>query len=130
MRVFALDDERVPELHDVDRGTVQTGEVEELRVAVRAVIVVHGPLGNPEAAVGDLLHHFQADDAAVLFEVHRVENRSAHHPEVTVDVTHRQAEQQLDRIVIDAPDDDAVQWIRPADLVAVHQIYGGVESPT
>ena len=86
-------------------------EVEELRLPVRAVVVVHRHLDDREAGVLDLLHHLQADDAAVLLEPHAVEDRPAQHPEVAVDVAHAQAEQHLDDVVIEAADDDAV----PAD---------------
>ena len=55
----------------------------------------------------------------------RVEDRAAHQPEVAVDVAHLQAEQQLDGVVVDAADDDAVQRIRAADLVAVDEIDVG-----
>ena len=54
--------------------------------------------------------------------VHRVEDRPPHQPEVAVDVAHLQAEQQLDGVVVDAADDDAVQRIGAADLVAVDQV--------
>ena len=57
-----------------------------------------------------------------LFEIDAFEDRPAHQPEVAVDVADRQAEQQADDVVIETADDDPVQRIRPADLVAVHQI--------
>ena len=126
-QVLAPDDERVPQLHHVDGRAIQPPEVEELRLAVGAVVVVHRHLGDAEAGVRDLLHHLQADDAAVLLEVHGVEDRAAHHAEVAVDVAHLQAEEQLDGVVIDAADDDAVQRIGAADLVAVDQIHVVVE---
>ena len=97
----ASHDERDPELHHVDARAVDAGEIEELRLAVRPMVVVNRHLDNPEAGVLDLLHHLQADDAAVLLELHAVENRSAHHPEVAVDVADVQAEQHLDDVVID-----------------------------
>ena len=103
-------------------GAAQAPEVEELRLAVGAVVVVHRHFGDAEPGVGDLLHHLEADDAAVLFEVDLVEDRSPHQPEVAVDVAHRQAEQELDGVVVDPADDDAVQRIGAADLVAVHQV--------
>ena len=53
---------------------------------------------------------------------HPLEDRPPHQAEIAVDVAHLQAEQQLDGVVIDAADDDAVQRIGSADLVAVHQI--------
>ena len=62
------DDQRDPQLDDVDRGPEQPAEVEELRLAVGAMVVVHRHFGDAEAGVGDLLHHLEADDAAVLLE--------------------------------------------------------------
>ena len=66
----APDDERPPQLQDVDAGPDDAAEIEELRLAVRAVVVVHGRLDDGEAGVLDLLHHLQADDAAVLRQFH------------------------------------------------------------
>ena len=80
---------------------------------------------NPR--VGDLLHHLEADDAAVLLEAHLVEDRPPHHAEVAVDVAHGEPEEDLDGVVIDAADDDAVQRIGAADLVAVDEIDAVVE---
>ena len=125
MFVGAADDERKPELGHVDRGPVDAREIEELRAAVRAVIVVHGHFDNDESRVLDLLHHLEADHAAVLFQPHLVENRPAHHAEITVDVAHLQSEQHLDDVVVQASDENAVPRIRSAELVAVHQIHAG-----
>ena len=87
------------------------------------MVVMHRHFGNPEAGVLDLLHHLEADDAAVLLERHRVEDRPAHQPEVTVHVAHPQAEQKLHRVVIDPADHDAMNRIRSADLVAVDHVH-------
>src|SRR6185295_12632732 len=128
-RVLAPHHQRVPELEDVDAGPEQAPEVEELRLAVGPMIVVHRHFGDAEPRVGDLLHHLQADDAAVLLEVHPVEDRPPHHAEVAVDVAHGEAEEDLDGVVVDAADDDAVQRIGAADLVAVDEIDLVAEPP-
>ena len=86
------------------------------------MVVMDRHLGDPEPGVLDLLHHLQADHPAVLLELDRVEDRPAHQPEVAVDVADLQPEQHLDGVVIDAADDDAVQRIGAADLVAVDQV--------
>ena len=97
-------------------------EVEELRLAERAVVVMHRHFDDAEAGVLDLLHHLEADDAARLLEVDALEDRAPHQAEVAVDVAHLQPEQHADDVVVEAADDDAVQRIGAADLVAVHQI--------
>ena len=109
--VLLAHDQREPQPHHVDAGLEDAAKVEELRLAVRAVIVVHRHLDDAEAGVLNLLHHLEADDAAVLLEVHRVEDRAPHQPEIAVDVAHPQAEEHLDDVVVEAADDDAV----PAD---------------
>ena len=70
----------------------------------------------------DLLHHLDADDAAGLLELDALEDRPAHQPEVAVDVADRQPNITRDDVVVEPADDDPVQRIRPADLVAVDQI--------
>jgi hypothetical protein len=86
----AADDQRPPQLQHVDAGAGDAAEVEELRRAVGAVVVMHRHLRDAEARVGDLLHHLQADDAAVLLEMDALEHRPAQQPEVAVDVAHLQ----------------------------------------
>ena len=109
----------------IDRGPENSREVEELRLAEGAVIVMNGNLDDPEAGVVDLLHQLEADDAAGLLQLDALENRTPHQPEIAVDVAHRQAEQDADDVVVDPADHDAVKRIRAADLVAVDQIDAG-----
>jgi hypothetical protein len=104
-------DERHPELHDVDARAVNPPEVEELRPPVGPVVVMHGHLGDPEAGVLDLLHHFQTNDAAVFLEAHVVENRPAHHSKVAVNIANGETEQRLDDVVIDPSDENAVPGV-------------------
>src|SRR5690606_39096284 len=115
-------DELDPEPGHVDGRSHEARHVEELRSAERPVIVVDGNLGDPESGVLHLLHQLQADDAAVVLEPDAIEDRPPHQPEVAVDVADAQAEQDLHRVVVDAPDDDAVPRVGSADLVPVHQI--------
>src|SRR2546427_5444589 len=106
--------EREPQAHNVDAGPEDAGEVEELRFAERAVVVMHRHLDDPEAGVLDLLHHFQADDAARLFELDSLEDRTAHQPEIAIDVAHLQPEERADDVMIKAADEDAMQRIGAA----------------
>src|SRR5205085_6218381 len=100
-------------------------EVEELRLAERAMVVMHRHFDDPEPAILDLLHHLEADHTARLLEIDSLENRPPQQPEITVDVADRQSEQDADDVVIQAADDDAVERIGAADLVAVHEIDAG-----
>ena len=111
-------DELDPEFEHVDAGAEDASEVEELRAAVRAVVVMHGNFDNAEPGVLDLAHQLEADHAAVAIELHPIEDFTPHQPEVAVDVADAQREEQLHRVVVDAADDDAVQRIRSTDLVA------------
>jgi hypothetical protein len=49
--VLAADDEDEPELHDVTDGPDQATEVEELRTAVRPVVMVYRYLRGPKPGV-------------------------------------------------------------------------------
>src|SRR5688572_4417626 len=80
------------------------------------MVVVHRMFGDAKAGVLELLHHLQADHAAVFFEPHHVENAPPHQAEIAIDIPHLQPEQQLHHVVVDAADDDAMQRIRAADL--------------
>ena len=102
----AANDEREPELQHIETGAIDAGEVEELRLAIRAVVVVYGHFDNPEAAILNFLHHLQTNDAAVLFQAHAIEDRSPHHAEITIDVPHSQAEHELHDVVVHAADEE------------------------
>ena len=62
--VLAADDEDEPQAQHVDARLEDAAEVEELRLAERAMEVVHRHFDDAEAGVLDLLHHLEADDAA------------------------------------------------------------------
>ena len=89
--------ERVPQLQHVDARAKDAAEIEELRLAVSAVVVVNRRLDDGEAGVLDFLHHLQADDAAVLLEPHAIEDRAPHQAEIAVDVAHLQPEHASSR---------------------------------
>ena len=83
---------------------------------------MHRHLDDAEAGILDLAHHLEANDAGIAFETHAVEDLAAHQAEVAIDVAHPQPEHQLDRMVIQAADDDAVPRIGAPDLVARHHV--------
>ena len=116
-------DQLHPEPHQVDESAAHAGEVEELALAVGAVVVVDGHLGDPEPVVLDLLHQLHADHAGRAGEPHLVEHLPPHQAEVAVHVPQAQAEERAHEGVIEPADDDAVQRIGPADLVAVHEVH-------
>ena len=89
--MLTADHEREPQPEDVDAGLGDPADVEELRLAEGAVVVMDGHFDDPEPGILDLLHHLEADDTAGLFEIDAFENRPAHQAEVAVDVADRQA---------------------------------------
>ena len=121
-QVLAPDHQRPPQLQHVDAGAGDAPEVEELRGAVRAVVVVHRHLGDAEAGVLELLHHLEADRRRCSSRAAPCRRSAPHQAEVAVDVAHLQPEQALHGVVVDAADDDAVQRVGAADLPAVHQV--------
>src|SRR5256885_4284500 len=110
----AAHDQFDPQTHDPDAGREDARKVEELRLAERAMVVMHRYFDDIEAGVLDFLHHLETDDAARLTQIDALEHRAAHQSEITVDVSHLQAEQRRDDVVIEAADHDAVQRIGPA----------------
>src|SRR5215468_1746052 len=100
--------EPVPEQHEVSTGSEQPVEIEELRLAVRPVEMVHRHFDDAEAVVLDLLHHLDADDAARLLQVDPLEDRTAHQPEIAIDVPELQPEQNADDVMVNAADDNPV----------------------
>jgi hypothetical protein len=74
--VCAAYHQRHPETHHVDAGLHDPPDVEELRLAERAMVMVNRHLDNVETGVVDFLHQLEADDAARLFEMNPVEHRS------------------------------------------------------
>src|SRR5438105_2184955 len=97
------DHQREPEAHDVHARPEDPREVEELRLTERPVVVMDRDLDNPEPRVMNLLHQLEADDAAGLFHLDAVEDRTPHQAEIAVDIAHRQAEQDADEMVIEPP---------------------------
>ena len=94
------------------------------------MVVVHRHFDDAEAGILDLAHHLEADDAGVLLELDAIEDLAAHQTEVAVDVADAQPEQQLDGVVVDAADDDAMPRIGAADLVAGDHVgVGGQPVP-
>src|SRR5215475_12527878 len=108
-----------PETEDIDTSLENAREIEELRFAKRAMVMVDRYLDDPEPRVLDLLHHLEADHAARLAQLDLIENRPPHQAEITVDVADGQPEHQRDDVVVHPSDDDAVKRIRSADLVPV-----------
>ena len=105
------DDELDPELEHVDARAEDAAEVEELRPAVRPMVVMDGHFHDAEPRILYLAHQLEADHAAVAIEFHAVEDLAPHQAEVAVNVAHAQGEEQLHREVVDPPDDDAVQRV-------------------
>src|SRR6478672_6289690 len=80
--MLAEDHQIDPEAADAKEGPEQPREIEELRLAVGAMEVMHRHLRNSESAVLNLLHHLDADDAAVVLELNAIEHRPPHQPEI------------------------------------------------
>src|SRR5580765_5181511 len=113
--MLTADDEREPQAHDIDSGLEDSAEIEELRFAVRAMIVMNRNLGDPEARVLNLLHHLEANHTARLLQMDAVEDRAPHQAEIAIHVSNRQPEQDADDVVVQAADDDSMHGIGPAD---------------
>ena len=69
-----------------------------------------------------LLHELEADDTAVLFKCDLIKDTATHQPEVTINVSEAKPEQGLYKIVIQTSNDDPMQGIGSANLVAVNEV--------
>ena len=97
-------------------------QAEELRLAGRAEVVVHGSLDEPRAGSMKRSHHLHADHSGRRRQRTIDDQLPAEHAEVAVGVAHLQAEQSLDHVVIAATDHLAVPGVTAADLVALDDV--------
>ncbi len=84
--------------------------------------MMHRHLGEAVSGVLQFLDEFQTDRTAVGLQVDGIEDAPSDQAEITIDIAQFEAKQKLDRVVIDAPDDFAVQWIASVDLPAIDNI--------
>src|SRR5262245_23492251 len=98
LHVLAANDQSPPQFHHVDGRPEDTPEIEELRLAMGAMVMVDRRFRDTESRVLEFLHHLQADDAAVLLEPDHVEDSAAHQSKIAIDVANLQTEEQLDRV--------------------------------
>src|SRR5574341_1122673 len=121
--MFLADHKLHPQPGEVEGDAGDAAEVEELRFAVGTVIVRHTSLHDLEAIVLSLLHHLDADHAAVAGEGDALEDAAADQAEVAVHVAQAQAEGDLDHVMIDASDQLAIPRIAAKLLVALYHIH-------
>ena len=82
--MLAAYDKFPPELQELHCGAPEAWKVEELATTVGAMVVVNRHFGEVEAGILEFLHQFEADRAAVRFEIDEVEDLAADEPKVTV----------------------------------------------
>ena len=100
-------------------------EVEELRAAVRPVIVVHRHFDDakPASWIFRIISRQMTPVSLLELDASKISRRIRRKSQSTS--RDAQPEQQLHGVVIHAPDDDAVERIGAADLVAVHHVGVG-----
>src|SRR4030095_16130375 len=101
-------DELHPQPHHVDARPEHPPEVEELRAPVEPVVMVHWNFDDAKTGILNLAHHLQADDAGILFQRYPIEDLAPQQPEIASTVPDAKPEQELDRVVGDACDDEGV----------------------
>src|SRR5499426_2172711 len=84
--MLALHYQLPPQPGHMRNDSAETAEVEELALAIGAVVVMHRHLGEAKAGVLELLDEFEADRAVGRLQVDHVEDLAAEQPEVAVDV--------------------------------------------
>ena len=122
---FAQEDFPDPEAAEIPDDVRDAWEVEELRLAVGALVVVYGHLDDSESGPLNLGHHLGTDDAAVAFEGYGVEDAAPYQSEVAVHIAKLEAECEFYRPMIDAAYDDPVKRIVALNFVALDYIHLG-----
>ena len=84
--------------------------------------MVYGRFGQTETSVLGFLLQLHADDAAIRFQLYHIEDRASHEAEVAVHVLEPQAKEELDDVLVEVADDNALGGIIALDLVAIYQI--------
>src|SRR5262249_10248065 len=90
-----LDDQLVPQASDPERDLRHAAQVEELRPAVQAVIVMDRRIAHHAARLLDLRHQLDADQSRVAGELDPLEHAAADQPEVAIHVPALQPEREL-----------------------------------
>jgi len=111
-----------PQPRQLQGGAGDVRQPEELRLPVRAEVVVHRHLDELGARLLEPPHELHADDSRARVQRVGHEQRPPEQAEVAVGVTLVQPEGQLHHVVVDAADDLAVPRVAPADLVALHDV--------
>src|SRR3954454_20223614 len=81
-----------------------------------------GCLDEARPLLVEAAHHLDTDDPGVRRERTANDELSPEHTEVAIGVASRKPEQQLDDVVVDAPDDLAVKAVATTDLVPLNDV--------
>src|SRR5262245_29064469 len=83
---------------------------------------MNGYFGKSHPGQLEALDHLDADRAAAGTEIHIVIGVAPNQPKVAVDVAYMDPEREPDQPAVDVSDDDSMQRVRAAYLVAVDYI--------
>src|SRR5262245_48168004 len=118
--VLALHDEPPPPAEQGEQRGGDPWDVEELRVAVLPVPVMHRHFDDRQPRVLHLLHQLDGDGTGRGLEHQALQYAAPHEAEVAVYVSDPETKGELDGVLVDEADHDAVKRVVPFDLVAVH----------
>ncbi len=98
-------------------------KAKELGFAVSAMEVMNRRLCQAESGVLHFFHQFDAYHAAVAGQFNLFEYFLAHQPKIAIDILQFEAKGQLDRVLIDTADNDAVERVLTFNLPAVDKVH-------
>ena len=114
-----------PQRHQLLRRAGDGGDAEELRPPVRARVMADADLDEAHADPVEGVHHLDADHARRRRQLDLLHHPRVDEAEVAVGVADRQAEQELDDVVVRATDQLAVPRITAAHLEALDHVDVG-----
>ena len=87
-----------PQSHELFRGFDEARKIEELGLAVGAMVMVDRHFLESKSEILELFHHFETDGAGGGGEIHLVENGPAHETVVAIHVTQAESEKEPDDV--------------------------------
>src|SRR5262245_8162484 len=115
--VLALHDEPPPPAEQGEQRGGDPCDVEELRVAVLPVPVMHRHFDEQQPRVLHLLHQLDGDATGRGLEHQALQYAAPHDAEVAVYVSDPETKGELDGVLVDEADHDAVKRVVPFELL-------------
>ena len=115
-------DQSPPEGHELFGGFDEALKIEELGLAVGAMVMVNRDFFELEPQILKLFHHLEADGAGGGSEIDFVEDGPANEPVVAIHITQPESKKEAHDRVIEPSDQDSMQGVGAGDLESVDHV--------